>query len=43
MYECFHCGHRSVIWDADFNTEDYGYDRPGIVHDCHCCNCGAII
>lgn len=43
MYECFHCLSRSVIWDADFDTEDYGYEPGGVVHDCHCENCGAII
>ena len=43
MYECFHCGARAVIWDADFNSEDYGYRPGGIVHDLHCENCGAEI
>ena len=43
MYECFHCGARAVIWDADFDSEDYGYEPGGIVHVCHCCNCGAEI
>jgi hypothetical protein len=32
MYECFHCGARAVIWDADFDSEDYGYEPGGIVH-----------
>ena len=43
MYECFHCGHRSVIWQADFDFEDFGLDGEGIVHVCHCSNCGADI
>lgn len=43
MYECFHCGHRTVIWDADFSFEDFAYDGDGIVHICHCSNCGAEI
>lgn len=43
MYECFHCGARAVIWDADFDFEDYGYDGVGIVQECHCENCGAEI
>ena len=43
MYECFHCGSRGVIWDNDFSFEDFGYDGEGIVHVCHCCNCGAHI
>lgn len=43
MYECFHCLSRSVIWDADFSFEDYGEDGEGIIHECHCANCGARI
>lgn len=43
MYECFHCGCRTVIWDADFDFEDFGYEGEGIVHTCHCTNCGAEI
>lgn len=43
MYECFHCGARAVIWDADFTFEDYGLEGEGIVHHCHCANCGAEI
>jgi hypothetical protein len=43
MYECFHCGCRSVIWDSDFDFEDFGYEGEGIVHICHCTNCGAEI
>lgn len=43
MYECFHCCTKSVIWDSDFNFEDMGYDGEGIVHICHCTNCGAQI
>lgn len=43
MYECFHCGQKSVIWDADFDFADYGLDGEGIVHHCHCSNCGAEI
>ena len=43
MYECFHCGQRAVIWDSDFTFEDFGYDGEGIVHCCHCANCGAEI
>lgn len=43
MYECFHCGCRSVVWQADFDTEDYGYEPGGIVHVCHCAHCGALI
>ena len=43
MYECFHCGEKSVIWDSDFSYEDYGYEGDGIIHVCHCTNCGAMI
>lgn len=43
MYECFNCGERAVIWDNDFTFEDYGYEGEGIVHECHCGNCGAWI
>lgn len=43
MYECFHCLSRGVIWDNDFNSEDYGYEPGGIIHQCHCTNCGADI
>lgn len=43
MYECFHCGAKAVIWDADFDYADYGIDRKGIIHTCHCENCGARI
>ena len=43
MYECFHCGEKSVIWDGDFSFKDYGLEGDGIVHDCHCENCGARI
>lgn len=43
MFECFHCGCRSVIWDADFSFDEYGLDGEGIVQVCHCTNCGAEI
>lgn len=43
MYQCFHCGLKAVIWDCDFDYEDYGLDGDGIVHECHCTNCGAEI
>ena len=43
MYECFHCGARAVVWDSDFSFEDFGYEGEGIVHVCHCSNCGAEI
>ena len=43
MYECFHCLQRAVVWDGDFSFEDYGYEGEGIIHECHCANCGASI
>lgn len=43
MYECFHCEEQSVIWDADFDAEECGKEEPGIIHECHCINCGAKI
>lgn len=43
MYECFHCCARAVVWDADFSFDDFGYEGEGIVHMCHCANCGAEI
>lgn len=43
MYECFHCGNRMVVWDADFNSEEYGYEEGGIIHELHCDCYGAYI
>lgn len=43
MYECFHCGSKSVIWDCDYTFADFGYEGTGIVQTCHCENCGAEI
>lgn len=43
MYQCFHCGINAVVWDNDFSFEDIGLDGEGIVHMCHCTNCGAVI
>ena len=43
MYECFHCGMRTVVWQADFSFEDYGLDGDGIVQLCTCGHCGAQI
>lgn len=43
MYERFHCCCKSVVWSGDFTFEDFGYEGEGIVHICHCSNCGAEI
>lgn len=42
MIKCFHCGGQ-VVWDNDFSLEDCGYEGDGIVHMCHCPQCGAQI
>lgn len=41
MHECFWCGERSVVWDCDYDFEDFGYEGCGIVQVSHCANCGA--
>ena len=43
MYECFHCGHRAVVWQNDFSFEDFGYEGEGIVQILTCSHCGAEI
>ena len=43
MYQCFHCGTMGVVWDGDFDFSDYDLDGEGIIHECHCTNCGANI
>ena len=43
MYECFHCLNKSVVWDGDFDFEDFGLSGRGIVQECHCTNCNARI
>ena len=42
-YQCFHCLHNAVYWQADFSFEDYGMEGEGIVHVCKCAHCGADI
>lgn len=43
MYECFHCGARAVVWQADFDFSDYDLEGKGIVQELCCSNCGADI
>jgi hypothetical protein len=43
MYKCFHCTSSSVIWDADHSLDEMYGEGEGIVHLCHCTNCGAEI
>ena len=42
-YQCFHCLHDTVMWQADFSFEDYGLEGERIIHVCKCANCGADI
>lgn len=43
MYQCFHCGKMAVVWDSDFSFDEMGYEGDGVVHICHCSECGAEI
>lgn len=43
MTQCFNCGQFTVVWEADFDFEDYGIEGEGVIHVCHCDNCGAHI
>lgn len=43
MFQCFRCGQNTVVWDSDFDFEDFGYEGEGVVNLCHCENCGATI
>ena len=38
--KCWHCG-GEVIWGGDFDYEDYGIDREGIVSNLSCSRCKA--
>ena len=38
--KCFFC-RGALIWQNDFDTEDYGIDEEGIVSVLTCSNCGA--
>ena len=41
MWKCFICGHETIIWDSDFDTQDLGIEEEGIVSYFHCSKCGA--
>ena len=41
MTNCWFCG-TEMIWQSDFNFEDYGYEGEGIVAVLHCPNCNAM-
>lgn len=43
MFECFHCCRKAAVWDSDFDFSDFGLEGNGVVHVCHCTNCGAEI
>ena len=43
MFECPHCRKCALIWQSDFDFEDYGYEGNGIVQNYHCSNCGADV
>lgn len=43
MFECFNCLNKSVVWMADYDAEDYGYEGTGVVHVLQCQHCGAEI
>lgn len=43
MFECYHCGCQSVIWDCDYDFADFCYEGDGIVQIFHCAECGAEI
>ena len=39
-WKCFLCGHK-VMWQSDYDFEDFGCDGEGIVHTFVCSHCGA--
>lgn len=45
MYECFHCGMKTVVWGADFSLDEWEpeTEEKGLVHTLYCSNCGAEI
>ena len=38
--KCHFCA-GPLIWQSDFNAEDYGYEQSGLVAVLMCGNCGA--
>lgn len=42
-FQCMHCLGDTVVWDNDYDFSDLGYEGKGIVHICHCTNCGAEV
>lgn len=43
LFECFHCLHRALVWQCDYDYEDFGYEGAGIVQILTCMNCGAEV
>ena len=41
MANCISCGHE-LVWQNDFDFEDYGCEGDGIVSVWYCPNCGAM-
>ena len=39
---CWHCN-TELIWGGDFDYEDYGIDRDGIVSNLSCPNCNSYV
>ena len=40
--KCWHCKNE-LIWNADFNYEDYGLSGYGVVSNLSCSKCGAHV
>lgn len=40
MYRCFFCKHE-LIWNSDFDNEDYDIETPGVVGVYTCPHCGS--
>lgn len=40
--KCWFCGHE-LIWQSDFDFEDYGYEGEGIVAVLSCSHCNAYV
>lgn len=44
MYDCFHCGGEgTLVWDSDYNGDEYGEEDIDLVQVLHCTDCGAIV
>lgn len=40
--KCWHC-REELIWQGDFNFEDYGFDGEGVVTALSCSSCEAEV